>query len=143
MTNKVGWKPEGFMRQPLSVEDIKKLLDELQARIESHFEKYGNGIFCHPHEIVGCMFGQQLKLSKAADESVYTGDLEAFRQRCMKTLLAILCGTASVDKLTELRKSTYVEHVEYVEPEPVEQVPQHREFGSVENAFALLDKYAT
>jgi hypothetical protein len=105
MTDHPGWKPEGFMRQKLTLEDVDRLLAEVWQRAETHFRDYGDGIFCHPHEIVGCMFGQQMKLSTAADESIYTGDLEAFRERCMKTLFAIFCGTMSTDKLTELRKA--------------------------------------
>jgi len=98
-----GWKPEGFMREELSIDDVQAVLDRVKARIEHHFANYGNGIFTHPHEIVGCMFGQQLKLSAAADASIYTGELADFEERCYKTLLAMICGTASVAKLKELR----------------------------------------
>lgn len=102
-TDHPGWKPEGFMRKELSIDDIQAVLDRVKARIEHHFANYGNGIFTHPHEIVGCMFGQQLKLSASADASIYTGDLGDFEERCYKTLLAMICGTASVAKLKELR----------------------------------------
>lgn len=98
-----GWKPEGFMREQLSVEDAAKLLAEMGKRVPSHFENYGAGIFCHPHEIVGCMYGQIMKLSQAADASIYDGDLTKFRERCMKTMMAIFVGLASVDQLAELR----------------------------------------
>lgn len=104
-TNHPNRKPEGFNRQPLSLTDIDAVLGEIRNRIESHFRDYGDGIFTHPHEIVGCMFGQQMKLSKAADESIYTGELADFKERCLKTLLAMLVGTASVNKLSELRAS--------------------------------------
>ncbi len=96
-------QPEGFMREKLTIADMEKLLTEIRARLTSHFVAYGDGIFLHPQEIVGCMFGQQMKLSRAADESIYTGDLTDFKERCMKTLMAILVGTASVDKLAQLR----------------------------------------
>lgn len=102
-TNHPGWKPEPFNRIPLNMDDVDAMLKELRARAESHFQNYGDGIFMHPHEVVGCMFGQQLKLSAAADASIYTGDLKEFRERCVKTLFAILCGTMSVDKLTQAR----------------------------------------
>lgn len=98
-TNHPGWKPEPFNRAKLNLDDVQKLLDELKSRAAYHFENYGDGIFMHPHEVVGCMFGQQLKLSAAADASIYTGDLKEFRERCVKTLFAILCGTMSTDKL--------------------------------------------
>jgi len=98
------WKPEGFTRPSLTMDDVRSVLDEISDRIESHFSNYGDGIFMHPHEIVGCMFGQQMKLSQAADSSIYTGDLADFRHRCLKTLLAIIVGTASVEKLNELQK---------------------------------------
>ena len=51
------------------------------------------------------LFGQQMKLSAAADTSIYDGSLVDFEERCMKTLIAMLVGTASVDKLKELRDS--------------------------------------
>lgn len=103
-TNHPGWKPEGFMRKQLTEGDATKIIDEIAGRIPSHFKDYGAGIFTHPHEIVGCMFGQQIKLSQSADASIYTGDLTEFRERCMKTLMASFVGLASVDKLIELRK---------------------------------------
>ncbi len=102
-TNHPGWKPEPFNREKLNLNDVDRLLSELRNRAESHFKDYGDGIFMHPHEVVGCMFGQQLKLSAAADASIYSGELTDFRERCMKTLFAILCGTMSVDKLVELK----------------------------------------
>jgi hypothetical protein len=102
-TNHPGWKPEGFTRKSLTIEDIDAVLQRVRERIESHFRDYGDGIFLHPHEIVGCMFGQQMKLSTAADASIYTGDLDAFEERCYKTLLAIIVGTTSVNKLKELK----------------------------------------
>jgi len=101
--NKTNWKPEGFVREKLTKEDMDRLIDELTALIPNHFKAYGAGIFMHPHEIVGCMTGQQIKLSQAADASIYDGDLTAFRVRCMKTLMAMIVGLASVDKLIELR----------------------------------------
>jgi len=103
-TNHPGWKPEPFDRAKLNLDDVQNLLDEVKVRAANHFKDFGDGIFMHPHEVVGCMFGQQLKLSAAADASIYTGDLTEFRERCMKTLFAILCGTMSVDKLTALKK---------------------------------------
>lgn len=103
MAEHSGWKPEGFMRERLTMDDVRTLLREVEDHAEQHFRNYGDGIFCHPHEVVGCMFGQQMKLSTAADASIYTGDLTDFRERCMKTLFAILCGTMSTDKLAELR----------------------------------------
>jgi hypothetical protein len=103
MTDHPGWKPEGFMRKSLTIDDIDVVLQSIRDRIENHFKDYGDGIFTHPHEIVGCMFGQQMKLSTAADASIYSGDLTEFKERCMKTLLAMLVSTASVDKLIELR----------------------------------------
>jgi hypothetical protein len=96
-------QPEGFTRKPLTIEDVDNVLQRVRDRIESHFRDYGDGIFLHPHEIVGCMFGQQMKLSTAADASIYTGDTSDFEERCYKTMLAIICGTASVVKLRELR----------------------------------------
>ena len=101
---KVGWKPEGFMRKQLTINDAQKILKEVSERIPEHYKNYGAGIFTHPHEIVGCMFGQQMKLSQSADTSIYTGDLTEFRERCMKTFMAIFVGLMSVDKLIELRK---------------------------------------
>lgn len=103
ITRHPGWKPEGFMREKLTPGNVYSLWDEVEQRASDHFRDFGNGIFTHPHEIVGCMYGQLMKLSAAADESIYTGDLDDFRERCMKTLFAILCGTMSVDKLKELR----------------------------------------
>lgn len=103
-TDHPGWKPEGFMREQISVDDAHKLIGRIAAAIPGHFEAYGAGIFTHPHEIVGCMFGQQMKLSAAADESIYDGELQKFRTRCVKTLMAMFVGLASVDKLIELRK---------------------------------------
>jgi hypothetical protein len=94
---------DGFKRPQLMIADMKKLMHEIIDRIPPHFAKYDPGVFLHPHEIVGCMFGQQLKLSASADASIYTGDLAEFRERCMKTVMAILVGTASVDRLVELR----------------------------------------
>lgn len=108
-TNHPGWKPEGFMRKQLTMEDAIELIHEITGRVPQHFESYGAGIFTHPHEITGCMFGQIVKLSKAADESIYTGDLKDFRERCVKTLMAIFVGLASVDKLAELRKDEEIE----------------------------------
>lgn len=104
-TNHPGWKPEGFMREKLTIADVDVVLNAVRERIVTHFPEYGDGIFCHPHEIVGCMTGQQNKLSAAADASIYTGELTEFKERCMKTLLAIVVSTASVDKLMELRKN--------------------------------------
>ena len=105
-TNHPGWKPEGFMRMPISVEDANALLEQIKKAIPGHFEAYGAGIFTHPHEIVGCMYGQLMKLSAAGDESIYSGDLYKFRTRCVKTLMAMFVGLASVDKLIELRKGS-------------------------------------
>lgn len=105
-TDHPGWKPEGFMREQISGEEAEKLIAEIVAIIPDHFKNYGAGIFTHPHEIVGCMFGQQLKLSQAADESIYDGELQKFRTRCVKTLMAMFVGLASVDKLIELRKGS-------------------------------------
>ena len=113
-TNHPGWKPEGFMRKQLSLDDVAKILAEMQEFVPEHFVKYGAGIFTHPHEIVGCMFGQLTKLSQAADESIYSGDIAAFRLRCWKTLMAILMGIMSADKLNELRKN----NTDIVEPAP-------------------------
>lgn len=103
-TNHPGWKPEPFSRKKLTPIDVQNFLDEIKGRAEHHFQNYGDGVFLHPHEIVGCLFGQQLKLSAAADASIYTGDLTDFRERCMKTVFAILCGAMSVDKLIEAKK---------------------------------------
>ena len=103
MTDHPGWKPEGFMRKRLTMDDVRAILHEVENRAEQHFREYGDGIFCHPHEVVGCMLGQLIKLSIAADASIYTGDLADFRKRCVKTLFAMFCGTMSTDKLTELR----------------------------------------
>lgn len=103
-TDHPGWKPEGFMRKQLTVEDIGKLFEEIIDGMPVHFSNHGAGIFTHPHEIIGCMTGQLYKLSAAGDESIYTGELQKFRTRCYKTLMAILVGLASVDKLQELRK---------------------------------------
>jgi len=105
-TDHPGWKPEGFMRMPISVDDANALIAQITKAIPGHFEAYGSGIFTHPHEIVGCMTGQLYKLSAAADESIYDGELQKFRTRCVKTLMAIFVGLASVDKLIELRKAT-------------------------------------
>lgn len=97
-------QPEGsIVREPLSVDDIDAILDEIRDRIEQHFEDYGPGIFLHPQEIVGCMYGQVMKLSAAADRTLYTGGLAEFKERCLKTLLGILVAAASVDKLSKLR----------------------------------------
>jgi hypothetical protein len=103
MTDHPGWKQEGFMRKKITADDAKDFIEDISIRIPSHLENYGDGIFTHPHEIVGCMYGQLMKLSKAADESIYTGDLDEFKERCMKTLMAMIVGTISVDKLIELR----------------------------------------
>lgn len=94
------WPPEGFRRPSLTTEDTQAILDEIQARMASHFENYGDGIFVHAHEVVGCLFGQMMKLSTAADASNYSGDLSEFRERCLKTLLAVVVAVASVDKLS-------------------------------------------
>ena len=104
MNSEIGWKPEGFMRKKFTESDVQNILKELEIGAEHHLKNYGDGIFCHPHEIVGCMYGQQMKLSKAADESIYSGELKEFRARCSKTIYAMLVGMASVDKLIELRK---------------------------------------
>lgn len=105
-TNHPSWKPEGFMRESLKLDDVDVVLKAIRDRIEDHFKNYGDGIFTHPHEIVGCMFGQQMKLSAAADASIYSGDLVEFKERCMKTLLAMIVSTASVDKLALLREKS-------------------------------------
>jgi hypothetical protein len=103
-TDHPGRKPEGFMRDQLTLQDIAQLLEEIQNGVASHFEHYGSGIFCHPHEVVGCMYGQLKKLSEAAYASIHTGELDDFRERCWKTLMAILVGVASTDKLATLRE---------------------------------------
>lgn len=100
------WNPEHFEREKLTVEDIDSVLNVIRERVQKHFEHYGDGIFMHPQEIVGCMFGQQIKLSVAADASIYTGKLDDFEERCYKTMFAILIGTASVNKLKELRDAS-------------------------------------
>lgn len=86
-------------RPKLIIKDIDEVLDYVRGRIINHFATYGNGIFLHPHEIVGCMFGQQMKLSTAADATLYDEDLSAFKERCYKTLLAMVMASASVNKL--------------------------------------------
>ena len=102
-TNHPGWKPEGFMREPLSPQDLRDVLNGIDSSVEDHLENYGEGIFTHPHEITGCMYGQLRKLSIAADESIYSGELDDFKERCRKTMMAILMAMASVEKLKELR----------------------------------------
>lgn len=93
------------MRQQLTLQDVDVLLESVRSRTPIHLQSYGAGIFTHPHEIVGCMYGQLMKLSTAADASIYTGDLTEFKERCMKTLMAIIVGTCSADKLIELRRT--------------------------------------
>jgi hypothetical protein len=95
---------EGFERPKLTIEDIDSILKMIRTRIEVHLEKYGDGIFMHPHELVGCMYGQQMKLSAAADASIYDGKLNDFEERCSKMLLAMVVGTASIERLKEIRK---------------------------------------
>jgi hypothetical protein len=99
------WPAEGFERPKLTEEDMDKVLHELQERVGVHLAQYGDGTFMHPHELVGCMYGQQMKLSVASDASVYSGKLDEFRVRCLKTAMAILVGIASVDKLHALRST--------------------------------------
>lgn len=106
-----------FDRVQLTDADASKLIEELIDAVPAHMSRYGAGIFTSPHEIVGCMFGQHIKLSASADESIYTGDLSYFRHRCMKTLLAACVGLASVDKIVELRsKSGHEEEGSTVTP---------------------------
>ena len=100
--NKIEVKTEKIQRPKMNSNDVRKILDEVQSRVDKHLKNYGDGIFIHPHEIVGCMFGQMNKLSAAADASLYNGDLTDFRERCIKTLFAILIGLTSVDKLKEI-----------------------------------------
>jgi hypothetical protein len=45
MTDHPGWKPEGFMRKSLNIDDIDVVLQSIRDRIENHFEEYGDGIF--------------------------------------------------------------------------------------------------
>ena len=95
---------EGIERPKLTHNDLKVVLAEMHANMVTLLESYGNGIFVHPHEIVGCMFGQVKKLSEAADESVYSNDLGDVRNRCFKTLWASIMALASVDCLIRLRR---------------------------------------
>lgn len=98
------WKPEGFDRPSFTENDVRAILAEVHAQLPAHLQDYGDGIFLHPHEIVGCMYGQVKKLSEAADASIYSGNLKDFRERCRKTLMAMIVAIVSVDKLTEMRK---------------------------------------
>lgn len=101
------WKPEGFDRPSFTENDVKAILAEVHARLPAHLQDYGDGIFLHPHTIVGCMYGQVKKLSDAAaDTSLNTGDLADFRKQCVETLLTMIVALTSVDKLTEMRKET-------------------------------------
>lgn len=102
---KTSWPPEGFERPVFTAKEVKAVLAEVHASIEQHIRDYGDGIFIHPHEIVGCMTGQLKKLSEAADDSMYTPELQNFRHRCYKTLMAMVVALVSVDKLAALRKA--------------------------------------
>ena len=123
------WQYEGFERPKLNIEDVDKVLNMIRARISHHLNKYGDGIFMHPHELVGCMYGQLMKLSVVADDSIYHGELKDFEERCRKTLLAMIIGTASVQKMTDMRGGPTQDIVipkdkEEVEVEEVEEQPQ-------------------
>lgn len=98
----MSWPTEDFVRPKLTIQDIDVVLQRLRDRIEHHFENYGDGIFMHPHEIVGCTYGQQLKLSAAADATIYDGDLDEFEERVYKFLLALVNGAGTCAKLKEL-----------------------------------------
>ena len=95
---------EGFVRPTITIADVDALYLQLRDLLTNHLGTVGDGSFMHPHEIVGCMHGQLHKLSVAADATLYSDNLDDFEERCMKTLLAIMCGAASVEKLRDLRE---------------------------------------
>jgi len=84
-------------RPTVNTEDINKALQYLQTFATEIREQAGSGAFVHPHEIVGCMTGQLLKLSSEADKTHYSGDVEEFRKRCLKAAFPLIFGIASID----------------------------------------------
>jgi hypothetical protein len=88
-------------RAEITGDDIYAAIKEIRDGMCDHIRDYGSGVFFSPQEIVGCMVGQLRKLSMASDEELYTGDLADFRQRCLKTINAMVMGLISVDKLPE------------------------------------------
>lgn len=74
--------------------------DWMQCQLEEHVKEYGDGIFLHPEEAVGCMYGQLRKLSESADTS-----LLAFKERCRKTLMGAAVAYESARKLIEIKES--------------------------------------
>jgi len=68
----------------------------LENEINLHLKEYGDESFIHPHEIVGCMYGQLSKLSEAADKCIYsTYNLPNFVERCRKLLMAAVIAYES------------------------------------------------
>ena len=106
-TNHKGTKPKELVRPKVTIDDIDKLLEEVRMVAVEHLQNYGDGIFTHPHEVVGCMFGQLNKLSASADESIYpeVENLQPFRKRCMKLVMPLLNSIISCDVIDEIRRN--------------------------------------
>lgn len=94
---------EGFDRPKIAESDIAAILCMVEGQAWNHLRQYGDGIFMHPQEIVGCMYGQVNKLSAAADATLYDGNLSDFRERCRKTLWAAVIALVSTDRMTQIR----------------------------------------
>lgn len=99
-----GFENEGIQRPQLSTQDLMDAIEELVDTVDINLEHYGHGAFVHPHEMVGCLAGQQIKLSQAADKVIYDNKLSPFKERCLKTLWAVVMATASTNKLIEMQK---------------------------------------
>jgi len=85
-----------MQRNKVTNADMSQILTELSEYFPHHLQEYGDGTFVHPHELVGCSFGQLLKLSAQADETVYSQDTTEFEKRCMKAAVPLLFAIASV-----------------------------------------------
>ena len=93
-------EPSEIQRIEVTEEDFLEALETLRVRgLGGLRAKFKPGCFVHPQEVVGCMTGQLVKLSSAADEVLYSDDTEAFEERCVKTAYAILFGLASVRRI--------------------------------------------
>ncbi len=96
-------KPNDISRPILTVEETLPIVEELTNKLKNHLEKYGDGAFLHPHETTGCLFGQTIKLSAAADATVYSNDSDAFEERLFKLALPTIFAIASLRKIKNLQ----------------------------------------
>lgn len=95
-------KPNDINRPTLTVEETLQVIEELKNKLKNHLEKYGDGAFLHPHETTGCLFGQIMKLSTAADATVYSNDSDEFEARLFKLALPTIFAIVSLRKIKNL-----------------------------------------